>query len=76
MSAAPLRSVMDADFEEIGEQRRADRRRSDRRGQRARLDTAFAATLINQIAPPEQTHARYETAPRRIRAGLAFDLKA
>jgi hypothetical protein len=76
MSAAPLRSVMDADFEEIGDQRRADRRQSDRRAQRARLDVGFAATLINQIAPPERPSARYETAPRRIRAGLAFDLKA
>lgn len=76
MSAAPLRSVMDADFEEIGDQRRADRRRTDRRAQRARFDTNFAATLINQIAKPEPPRARYETAPRRVRAGLAFDLKA
>jgi hypothetical protein len=68
---------VDADFEDIGDERRADRRRSDRRAQRLRLDTRFAATLINQIARPERVlSSGYVKAPRRIRAGIAFDLKA
>jgi hypothetical protein len=76
MSAARLRCVRDADFEEIGDQRRADRRRGDRRAQPLRLDPAFAATLINQIAPAETPRASYALARRSVRAGIAFDLRA
>jgi hypothetical protein len=76
MSAARPRLV-DADFEEIGDERRADRRRSDRRAPRMRLEPAFAATLINQLSPAKQDHnAGYSLEPKRLRAGVAFDLRA
>jgi hypothetical protein len=69
--------LVDADFEEIGDQRRTDRRSTDRRAPRLRLDPAFAATLINQIAKPERVQATgYVSEPRRLRPGIAFDLKA
>jgi len=68
---------VDADFEDVGDQRRADRRQSDRRAPRLKLDPAFAATLINQIAKPERVQrAGYKHDPRRLRPGIAFDLKA
>jgi hypothetical protein len=75
VNAARLRCVVDADFEEVGEQRRADRRQSDRRGARVRLDTGFAATLVNHIAKPEKTLTTgYAAAPKGPRAGIAFNL--
>ena len=75
-SDARLRLV-DADFEDIGDQRQSDRRSSDRRAARMRLDPAFAATLINQIAKPERIQrAGYVNEPRRLRPGIAFDLRA
>jgi hypothetical protein len=75
-SADRLRLV-DADFEEIGDERRTDRRAGDRRAQRLKLDPAFAATLINQVAQPERVRPRgYASEPKRVRAGIAFDLKA
>jgi len=68
---------VDADFEEIGDQRRADRRSGDRRAPRLKLDPKFAATLINQIAKPERlVRAAYASEPKRLRPGVAFDLKA
>ena len=76
MSADRLRLV-DADFEEIGDQRRTDRRQSDRRAQRLQLDPAFAATLVNQIAKPERVRpSGYANGPKRLRPGVAFDFKA
>jgi hypothetical protein len=75
MSAARLHCV-DADFEEIGDQRRADRRTSDRRAPRLRLEPGFAATLISQITPTEVPRAVYATASRGPRAGIAFDVRA
>lgn len=75
MSAARLRCVMDADFEEIGDQRRADRRRTDRRAARMRLDPGFAATLINQIAHADAAPALgYAAAQKGPRAGIAFNV--
>lgn len=68
--------VVDADFEDLGDQRRADRRRTDRRAARVRLDPGFAATLINQVAPGECARGSYAREPKRLRAGIAFDLKA
>jgi len=77
MSAAHLRCVTDADFEEVGEQRRGDRRQGDRRAARARLDPRFVVTLINQLAGPKALGTgRYGGEPKRPRAGVAFDLKA
>jgi hypothetical protein len=77
MSAAPSAHVLDADFDEIGEQRRSDRRSSDRRALRFKLDTRFAATLVNQIAPPEAKRVHgYAEAPRGPRAGIAINVIA
>ena len=77
MNSADRLRLVDADFEEIGDQRRSDRRNSDRRAARMRLDPAFAATLINQIAKPERVQPTgYANGPRRLRPGIAFDLKA
>ena len=75
-SDARLRLV-DAEFEDIGDQRRSDRRSADRRAPRLKLDPAFAATLINQIAKPERVRLTgYVNEPTRLRPGIAFDLKA
>jgi hypothetical protein len=77
VNAADRLRLVDADFEEIGDQRRADRRQGDRRAQRMRLDPGFAATLINQIAKPELMQpAGYAKKPNRLRPGAAFDLRA
>jgi hypothetical protein len=77
MSAANPSLVYDADFEEVANQRAgADRRCSDRRSARTPFDTLFAATLVNQLAPPGPAHANaYLARPRRL-AGLAFDVRA
>lgn len=76
MSAARLRCVMDADFEEIGDQRRADRRRGDRRAPRMRLDTRFAATLVNHIAPPERTGVPSYAKTSSLRCGVVLNIQA
>lgn len=77
MSAAESSRVYDADFEEVGDQRAgADRRRTDRRYARQRFDTLFAATLVNQVAAAETTRISGYRPPRRLRAGIAFDLRA
>jgi hypothetical protein len=65
MSAARLSHVVDADFAEIGDQRRTDRRAGDRRATRLKLDPLFAATLVNQVARAEKTPRRAYAAPRR-----------
>lgn len=52
-AAAASVHPLDADFEEVGDQRRTDRRQSDRRAPRMKLDPLFAATLVNQIARKE-----------------------
>lgn len=55
------------------ERRTADRRTECRRAPRRKIDPLFAATLVNQIAPPEAPAAllaeAYERAPR-LRAGV------
>jgi len=74
MSAGPipLRYV-----EEPGSRRQGDRRSADRRAPRRWLDPLFAATLVNQIAKPETPYVHgYDAEPRRLRAGIAFDVKA
>jgi hypothetical protein len=77
MSAAASAHAIDADFVEIGEQRRADRRASDRRAARMRLDPLFAATLVNQIAKPEVVIAHgYAPATPGLRAGVVVNVRA
>lgn len=76
-AAARLAPAIDADFEEIGEQRRTDRRKSDRRAPRFKLDPLFAATLVNQIAAAEATrahgYAQTDLCPRR---GIVVNVSA
>lgn len=63
--------------EEPGDSRRGDRRSTDRRAPRRYLDPLFAATLVNQIAKPEASFVQgYRDQPKRIRAGIAFDVRA
>jgi hypothetical protein len=77
MSAARLAPAIDADFEEIGEQRRTDRRAGDRRTSRLKLDPHFAATLVNQIARPETISGNGYAKPwRGPRAGIVVNLRA
>ena len=77
MSAARLDPVLDADFEEVGDQRRADRRRDDRRAQRQRLETLFAATLVNHVLAPEKARSGAYTAPQsRLKPGIVLNLSA
>ncbi|MGE0743066.1 MAG: hypothetical protein AB7O98_17145 [Hyphomonadaceae bacterium] len=76
MSDCPPPLVEDADFIEVGEQRRAERRRGDRRAGKFKLHPMFAATLIAHVAPTTVVNSgRYET-ERKLRAGIAFDLRA
>ncbi|MGD9979665.1 MAG: hypothetical protein AB7H66_17870 [Hyphomonadaceae bacterium] len=77
MSTARPAPAFDADFVEIGEQRRTDRRASDRRAQRLKLVPMFAATLVNQIAKPEDAKFHgYTTAWRGPRAGVMLNVRA
>lgn len=76
MGATEPPPEMEADFAEVGEQRRADRRGRERRSQRQRFGTLFAASLINQIAAPEAPRLRrYPTLTLR-REGAAVNLRA
>ena len=75
MSAARLAPAVDADFIEIGEERRTDRRASDRRAPRLKLDPLFAATLVNQIAKPEDASVHGYGAARGPRAGIIMNVR-
>jgi hypothetical protein len=61
---------------EANDERRGDRRRTDRRAARRTFDPLFAATLVNQIAPAETTRPFGYQAPHGPRAGIAFNLSA
>ena len=75
-AAAPVHAL-DADFEEVGDQRRTDRRQSDRRAPRMKLDPLFAATLVNQIARKETTDAVGYARPwRGPRPGIIVNVSA
>jgi hypothetical protein len=76
MSASRPAPAIDADFEEVGEQRRTDRRASDRRAPRLKLDPLFAATLVNQIAKTETMSVHgYAAPPRGPRAGILMNVR-
>ncbi len=76
-AAAASVHALDADFEEVGDQRRTDRRRSDRRAPRMKFDPLFAATLVNQIARKEVIEtAGYAQPWRGPRAGIIVDVRA
>jgi hypothetical protein len=69
-------TVLDAEFEELANQRRGDRRRSaDRRAPRLRLDPLFAATLIAHVSPLPQANIGGYRVPA-LRAGLAINFRA
>ncbi len=61
---------MEAEFREVGEERRADRRGRERRARRLRFDSLFAVTLINQVATPEKPSPRVYAARRALRGGI------
>ncbi len=52
-----------------------DRRAKQRRAPQRPLDPLFAATLVNQIAPPEAAQPASYPPKNGPRAGIAFDLK-
>lgn len=62
--------------DETGERRRSDRRAQDWRTPRRPLNTLFAATLVNQIAPQATTSQRAYPGAPGPRAGIAFNLSA
>lgn len=77
MSADRLtHQAMDAEFLDIGDQRRGDRRGRERRAPRAKFDTLFAATLVNHVAAPEQPRLGGYSAAEKLRAGVMVNLRA
>jgi len=77
MASADPAPILDADFEEICEQRRTDRRAGDRRAARLQLHPLFAATLVNHIAHAEAMRARIYAEPAPVpRAGIIVNLRA
>jgi hypothetical protein len=76
VSAADSPLVYDADFEEVADQRRGDRRQLNRRADKPRFNTLFAATLVNHVAIAERTAIIDYPTPARACAGIAFDLRA
>jgi hypothetical protein len=76
MNAAQLPPVVDADFSEVRDERRADRRKNDRRATRARFDTLFAATLVNHVTRPDEAARGAYPRRNRVRPGIALDLRA
>jgi len=67
---------IEADFEEIGDQRRADRRQGNRRALHARFHPLFAATLVNHVAAPEATQPRGYVLSAQVRSGVVVNLRA
>ena len=77
MSAARPAHAIDADFHEVSDQRRTDRRQSDRRARRMTLDPLFAATLVNHIARAEEARTHGYARPwRGPRPGIVVNVRA
>lgn len=78
MSADRTAPILDADYEEVGEQRCANRRSKDRRAPRHRLDPLFAATLVRHVMKPEASPlARYPQQNRpSVRPGIVVNVRA
>lgn len=77
MSAAGLKpEVIDAEFVDVGDSRRGDRRAQNRRTVRAKLDTLFAATLVNQITASEEACPRAYATTKKLRAGIVVNVEA
>lgn len=78
LAAAPQAEEASGDRAGFGDRRNhGDRRQADRRAPRRRLDTLFAATLINQVSPAEQTLAACPYARDKApSAGMVVNVKA
>jgi|GEM_PF-2108561 len=77
MSPARLTSeVIEAEFVAMADERRRDRRAQDRRAARAKFDTLFAATLVNQVTPREATHTGGYGAEPTMRPGVVVNVSA
>lgn len=76
MSAARHTAALDADFEEVADQRRTDRRAQERRSRPHRFDPLFAATLLSHVtdAPEGLTGACY--ASTRFATGAWLNIRA
>jgi hypothetical protein len=69
-------SPIDAEFQEVGEQRRQERRRRERRCGALRLDPLFAATLVAQIERQETPPpGLYKPAPWRRLLGRIVNVR-
>jgi len=68
--------VIDAEFADVGDQRRGDRRGRERRAPKRKFDTLFAATLVNHVATPEQPRLQGYTAPAKLRSGVVVNVEA
>jgi hypothetical protein len=76
-AAARPAPVLDADFIELGDQRRTDRRGGERRAPRMTLDPLFAVTLVNHVSRSETLSPRqYVAAPRGPRSGIVVNVRA
>lgn len=77
MSADGLKpEVIDAEFVDVGDSRRQDRRAHERRTERAKIDTLFAATLVNQVTAAEAFCPRAYAAKSKLRAGIVVNIEA
>lgn len=76
MSSARPAPEIEAEFAEVGEQRRVDRRGNDRRAARLRLEPLFAVSLLRHLLPAETPPARFASAAPAVRAGIVVDLRA
>lgn len=77
MSAArPASDVMDAEFIDVGDQRRGDRRARVRRSARGKIDTLFAATLVSQLIPEQTRDGRYAAQPALRPPGVVVNVRA
>lgn len=71
-------TAMDAEFVEVGEQRRTERRRRDRRAAGLRLDPLFAAVLLRHVSETQTRVAPrgYERVSFRAEKGAKLNLRA
>lgn len=75
MGATHSPPEMEAEFQEVGNERRADRRGQERRARAHRFNALFAATLINQVAPESCAARRSYPLPAAARRiGVVINL--
>jgi hypothetical protein len=76
VSAVQPTLVYDADFEEVGDRGRAERENRGPIAAAPHLHPLFAATLVNQVTPPEIVYGRGYRRVQGPRAGIAVNLFA